>query len=142
MRILVAVDLKDHPHAAVRACESWATRLEATVDLAYASSELARIPMDQDEAWSSERAAERQHLERLMETLPADCRGKARVLVGRAADVLPPATWDYDLVFLATHAREGLSRVFGGSVAEQVLRRARCPVMTVRLGSVDTRKAT
>ncbi len=133
MRLLVAVDLKDHAHAVVAAAAPWAARLSATVDVAYASPELARIPMDQDDLWSGERAAERKQLEALMESLEPENRGRARVLVGRPADVVPAATWDYDLVILATHGREGLRRLVVGSVAEQVLRRARCPVMTVRL---------
>lgn len=39
---------------------------------------------------------------------------------------------DIDLVVMGTHGRHGLNRVFLGSVAEQVLRHAPCPVLTVR----------
>ena len=37
-----------------------------------------------------------------------------------------------DLIVLATHGRTGLKHVFLGSVAENVVRRAPCPVLTVR----------
>ncbi len=37
-----------------------------------------------------------------------------------------------DLIVLATHGRTGFSHVFLGSVAENVVRRATCPVLTVR----------
>jgi universal stress protein A len=37
-----------------------------------------------------------------------------------------------DLLVMATHGRSGLSHVFLGSVAEAVVRNARCPVLTVR----------
>jgi nucleotide-binding universal stress UspA family protein len=37
-----------------------------------------------------------------------------------------------DLIVLGTHGRTGLGRLLMGSVAEQVVRRARCPVLTVR----------
>ncbi|MFO0846124.1 MAG: universal stress protein [Gemmataceae bacterium] len=37
-----------------------------------------------------------------------------------------------DLIVLGTHGRKGLSRLLMGSAAEQVLRRARCPVLTIR----------
>lgn len=37
-----------------------------------------------------------------------------------------------DLIVLGTHGRGGLSRLLLGSVAEQVVRRGRCPVLTVR----------
>jgi nucleotide-binding universal stress UspA family protein len=39
---------------------------------------------------------------------------------------------DADLVVLGTHGRTGLSRVLLGSVAEQVMRKAPCPVLTVK----------
>lgn len=37
-----------------------------------------------------------------------------------------------DLIVLGTHGRTGLGRVLMGSVAEAVLRRARCPVLTLK----------
>jgi universal stress protein A len=37
-----------------------------------------------------------------------------------------------DLIIMGTHGRTGFSHVFMGSVAETVVRRAPCPVLTVR----------
>ena len=37
-----------------------------------------------------------------------------------------------DLIVMGTHGRTGLGRLLMGSVAEQVLRRASCPVLTVK----------
>jgi nucleotide-binding universal stress UspA family protein len=37
-----------------------------------------------------------------------------------------------DLIVMGTHGRTGLSRLFMGSVAEQVLRKAHCPVLTLK----------
>lgn len=39
---------------------------------------------------------------------------------------------DIDLIVLSTHGRTGLSHVVMGSVAENVVRTAPCPVLTVR----------
>jgi universal stress protein A len=39
---------------------------------------------------------------------------------------------EIDLIVLATHGRTGLSHVIMGSVAENVVRTAPCPVLTVR----------
>jgi universal stress protein A len=39
----------------------------------------------------------------------------------------------YDLIVMGTHARTGVSRVLLGSIAEEVLRHAPCPVMTVHM---------
>lgn len=36
-----------------------------------------------------------------------------------------------DLVVMSTHGRTGMSRLLAGSVAEQVVRQARCPVLTL-----------
>jgi hypothetical protein len=36
-----------------------------------------------------------------------------------------------DLVIMGTHGRTGLGRLLMGSVAEQIVRKATCPVLTV-----------
>ncbi len=41
-------------------------------------------------------------------------------------------TQDVDLLVLGTHGLTGLQHVFMGSVAEQIVRSAPCPVLTVR----------
>ena len=41
-----------------------------------------------------------------------------------------------DLIVIGTHGRTGLGRLLMGSVAEAVLRRARCPVLTVKSPAV------
>jgi nucleotide-binding universal stress UspA family protein len=38
-----------------------------------------------------------------------------------------------DLIVMGTHGRTGLGRMFMGSVAEQVVRKAPCPVLTAKL---------
>lgn len=38
---------------------------------------------------------------------------------------------DLDLIVMGTHGRRGIDRLFSGSVAEEVVRRATCPVFTV-----------
>jgi nucleotide-binding universal stress UspA family protein len=44
-----------------------------------------------------------------------------------------------DLVVMGTHGRTGISRILLGSVAEQVMRRAPCPVVTVKQAPVPAR---
>lgn len=44
------------------------------------------------------------------------------------------ASGGYDLLVLGTHGRTGLSHALMGSVAEKVVRRAPCAVLTVRTG--------
>lgn len=38
-----------------------------------------------------------------------------------------------DLIVMGTHGRRGLDRVLFGSVAEQIVRKAACPVVTIHL---------
>jgi len=57
---------------------------------------------------------------RMMEGAPAE------VIVETAAEVKA------DLIVLGTHGRTGFTRLVMGSVAEEVLRNAPCPVLTIR----------
>jgi nucleotide-binding universal stress UspA family protein len=59
---------------------------------------------------------------------------RARTEFGDAGDMILKiaSSGMHDLVVMGTHGRRGLSRVLMGSVAEKVLRRAPCPVVTVR----------
>jgi len=41
---------------------------------------------------------------------------------------------DIDLIVMGTHGREGIARALLGSVAEMVVRKATCPVLTVHSG--------
>lgn len=47
-----------------------------------------------------------------------------------------------DLIVMGTHGRTGVRRLVLGSVTEEVLRQARCPVLTVKAPVPATRPAT
>jgi nucleotide-binding universal stress UspA family protein len=53
---------------------------------------------------------------------------------GIPADEIVKAAADYhcDLIVMGTHGRTGLSRLVMGSVAEEVVRKAPCPVLTLK----------
>ncbi|HEY7501451.1 MAG TPA: universal stress protein [Vicinamibacterales bacterium] len=61
-------------------------------------------------------------------------RLSVEVRTGPVAESITQAAIDYgaDLVVMATHGRTGLSHLLMGSVAERVIRTARCPVLVVR----------
>ncbi len=50
---------------------------------------------------------------------------------GGPAAAIVSASKNFDLVVLGTHGRSGLARAFLGSVAQQVVARSACPVLTV-----------
>ena len=47
---------------------------------------------------------------------------------------------EVELIVMATHGRTGLLRVLMGSVAEEVVRKAKCPVLTVKPAQVASAK--
>jgi nucleotide-binding universal stress UspA family protein len=49
--------------------------------------------------------------------------------------------WPADLIVMGTHGRSGFERLLLGSVTEKVLRKARCPVLTVPRRAVEARQA-
>jgi nucleotide-binding universal stress UspA family protein len=49
---------------------------------------------------------------------------------------------DVELIVMATHGRTGLLRVLMGSVAEEVVRKAKCPVLTVKPAAVAPAKVS
>jgi nucleotide-binding universal stress UspA family protein len=56
------------------------------------------------------------------------------LLVGDPADAIIQAAEkeDADLIVMGTHGRTGLTRLLMGSVAEAVVRKAKCPVLTIK----------
>jgi nucleotide-binding universal stress UspA family protein len=66
--------------------------------------------------------------------LPATERPEYELAAGDPADVIleRAAAGGYDLIVMGTHGRKGISRLLIGSVAEKVVRRAPCPVLTIR----------
>lgn len=60
---------------------------------------------------------------------------KYRVEVGEPASTVVHAAeqGNYDLIVMGTHGRRGVSRLLMGSVAQKVVARAHCPVVTLHL---------
>lgn len=63
-------------------------------------------------------------------------RSRGLVETGAPAHVIVQAAIDHhvDLIVMGTHGRTGLAHMLMGSVAEKVVRTAKCPVLTVRHG--------
>jgi len=61
-------------------------------------------------------------------------RAERRLELGNPADEIINVcrTVSADLIVMGTHGRSGISRLMLGSVAEQVLRQAGCPVLTLK----------
>jgi nucleotide-binding universal stress UspA family protein len=76
---------------------------------------------------------------------PANQKGRVRVTYGQIESVSPAhaiieqAEADaVDLIVMGTHGRKGFDRLLSGSVSEEVVREAPCPVFTVLAGEEPT----
>jgi universal stress protein A len=60
---------------------------------------------------------------------------QVRVEPGVPSDIIPEVArrGEFDLVLMGTHGQSGFSRLVIGNVAEGVMRKAHCPVMTLRM---------
>jgi universal stress protein A len=139
-KILCPIDFDYDSTAALNVACELAEVNDATIHLLHVARVPPQdmdvpLPFDADPRW--ERAA-RLRLERLArERLDGKVRYQIHVVSGtpdddvlRMADAL-----HVDLVVMATHGRKGLSHFILGSVAERVMREARCPVLTIRPGT-------
>lgn len=72
----------------------------------------------------------------LQAVVPPDksVRYEHRLVMGTAADDVVRVAEEEgaDLIVIGTHGRTGLMRVLMGSVAESIMRLAKCPVLTVK----------
>ena len=85
----------------------------------------------------SEGIAERE-LERLVQQhliSSASCRIMSRRGDPASVIVTVAEELNVDLIVMPTHGHKGIERMILGSVAERVVRDARRPVLTIRLGS-------
>lgn len=140
-RILLPTDFsRNSATAANYACEL-ATRFEAELHLLHALEIHPSLTPDfgmglvLPKYISESRAAAEKALANVLD--PSWLRG--RTVVQAVVEGSPKAEiiryareHDIDLVVLSTHGRTGLPHVILGSVAENVVRTAPCPVLTVR----------
>ena len=142
-RILVPVDFSSHSDRAFRYAVRLATRFGASMELLHvvdnpiASGALSAevyvpdLPQILDNLL---REAEKR-LTALKSVAAGDgVYAATHVLTGQPAHTIVEhaRAGGFDLIVMGTHGRTGFSHLFVGSVAERVVRRAPCPVLTVR----------
>ena len=81
----------------------------------------------------------------LSEVKPKDenIKYSQHLLVGEPADAIAHFVdeHDIDLIVMGTHGRTGVMRLLMGSVAEEVVRKAKCGVLTVKQPTADDAEA-
>jgi nucleotide-binding universal stress UspA family protein len=138
--ILVPSDFSECSDAAVRYGLELARRFDAKLHLLHVIQDPATQPwaaeglsiplLDAVEQW--QKGAK----ERLAASVPAADAGRVTVVTAIAnpyPEILRYAEeHEVDLIVMGTHGRSGVSHMLLGSIAERVVRRAPCPVLTVR----------
>ena len=148
-RILCAVDLSEFSAPVLAHTTALARRFDAEVTalhvfaawvppptLATYPGWMLQIPEARDAIWQEVRA--------LIEPFDdPDLRIALRTAEGDAATEIIRAAVEIraDMVVVGTHGRSGFDRLALGSVAEKVLRKARCPVLTLPPGAARTTDA-
>ena len=128
-RILFATDFSERDREAFRSSCKLALDWNATLNIVHV----------QDPRDTAKPAAERTLPSRdFVRFIPAnlDIKYTQHVLTGNAAnEILKFAEKNsVALIVLGTHGRDGIQRFFSGSVAERIMRKAKCAVMTRRAG--------
>ncbi len=141
-RICCPIDFSDASRAAMEVAADLARRTGGTLVLLHAypipgytfpdGSVVASPKMMQDLADQAEKHLEEWRAQ--AEKLVGAPRVTAQKAIGEpAAEIVSFArSAGVDLVVVGTHGRTGLEHALMGSVAERVVRRAHCPVLTVR----------
>jgi nucleotide-binding universal stress UspA family protein len=141
-RICCPIDFSDASHAAMEVAADLARRFGAELVLLHAypipgytfpdGSVVASPKMMQDLAEQAQRHLEEWRVE--AERLVGAPRVAAEKGVGEPATEIVSFAKEraVDLLVLGTHGRTGLEHALMGSIAERVVRRAHCPVLTVR----------
>lgn len=144
-KILVAVDLSDCAMEAVQFGHSLASSMGVTLDVVHVwdyRTVYARAMSSSGEPEQIVQATEAEARARL-NAFCQDARDhgitihNAWLRSGQPADevVKLAVIDDYHLIVAGTAGRRGVPRLFLGSVAESIIRRAPCPVVTVRAPS-------
>ena len=134
-RILVPTDFSESAHTAVDYATSLARAAKATLLIVHV--EPLRDAIGDDELYTDAEEYDEFVIHAMLESVrPTDHQvpWEHRLLKGSPADEIIKLAehLDVEMIVMGTHGRSGLARVLRGSVAEAVLRRATCPVLTVK----------
>ncbi len=140
-KILVPIDFSDYSKSALRYSVNFAKSFNASITLIYVVEPIIYPPdfsMGQiaiptvNTEWD-ERAKE--ELDKLAKTeIPAELKVKTLIKTGKPfIEIIETAKEeDSDLIIIATHGHTGVEHILFGSTAEKVVRKAPCPVLTLR----------
>lgn len=132
--IVCPVDLSKNSFQAIGVATSLATANGAEIIFLHVA--MPDLPIDAAYAMVEADASVRAADEELRKIKPTrdDVKFRHVLIRGEPAQEILRCAEDEnaDLIVMTTHGRTGFSRLLMGSVAEHVVRKARCPVLTFR----------
>jgi nucleotide-binding universal stress UspA family protein len=152
-RVLVPIDFSPSARAALGYATFLAGKLGAVLNVLYVweppgyvgPDTLALLPVAAGQpAWEQTRTEVMREVERFLgQAQPKPKQLDVRVEAGEPSDTILHVASDggADLIVMGTHGRTGLTRLLIGSVAEAVIRRSTCPVLTVRVPAKASRES-
>lgn len=139
--IVVPTDFSERSLVALEYATGLADKYDAKLKVIFVNepglsiSDMAWVGVDK-RAMDEEKIKEsRRHIEEIvLKRIPVDVPADAEIIQGEAVTKIIEYAEDVnaDLIVMATHGRTGVSHVLMGSVAEQVVRKAPCPVLTLK----------
>lgn len=140
-KVLVPVDFSDYSKSSLRYAVNFAKLFNAEIYLIYVVEPVIYPPdfsMGQIAIPSVDVEIDKRALEELTnlakKEIPPDVKSHIIVKSGKPyVEIIDTAaSEDVDLIIIATHGRSGIEHVLFGSTAEKVVRKAPCPVLTLR----------
>ncbi|MGZ3455340.1 MAG: universal stress protein [Polyangiales bacterium] len=145
-RIVVPIDFSECSEVALDRAIALRDQVGGRIELLHVWASPEFVPVDSSLTVSTPGGEKinlteyiRRQAEKTMHELIVRLEGRGvvglstRLVMGDAADVIVEASKNCDLIVMGTHGRSAIAHLFLGSVAERVVRRAECAVLTVRV---------
>jgi nucleotide-binding universal stress UspA family protein len=134
--MLFATDFSPCSDAALPYALSVARRYGATLHVAHVMPAEADLLFRAGENWRAVAEEEKKRIQGYIERLESQFQGLPHSVItprGEVSDTLAQIIEEHeiDMLVLGTHGRTGIRKLFMGSVAEKMFRRAVCPVVSV-----------
>ncbi|MFY9841887.1 MAG: universal stress protein [Terriglobales bacterium] len=134
--ILFATDFSSCSNAALPYALSVARQFGATLHAAHVMPTMADMLLMSPECWPAFAEEEDHRIQAYLEGLDRQLQGCSHYVLtprGKVAGELAQMIKEreIDLLVLGTHGRSGVRKLILGSIAEEIFRRAACPVLSV-----------
>jgi len=140
-KVLVPIDFSDYSKSALKYAVNFVKHFEAQLILVYVVEpviyppdfSMGQIAIPSVDVEMDKRAVE--ELNKLAnQEIPGEIKVKSIVKTGKPfIEIIETAgEEDADLIIIATHGHTGMEHILFGSTAEKVVRKAPCPVLTLR----------